>query len=266
MAMHAAHFLVSRCPRELLVHQGAVAAHASVLQDTAVLVGHHDGLMEVLQRECRGVAEAVFALGEILADKAVRQVAVDAGGDAVVAGLLPAVVLRLHDVAVDAHLRIVAHVREAFGIQKGEAADAGQKANEHRQNHRRASHAFPQGDPTCRARGPAVGPWSNTPTIRPVLEARDLECERGGKKLFRQLGFALAPGETLRIAGPNGSGKTSLLRILCGLLTPTAGEVLWNGARIQSLKEDYARHVLYLGHAPAVKDELTAAENLRAAC
>ena len=99
-----------------------------------------------------------------------------------------------------------------------------------------------------------------------MLEARDLECERGGKALFRHLGFSLAPGETLRIAGPNGSGKTSLLRILCGLLTPTAGEVLWNGARIQSLKEEYARHVLYLGHAPAVKDELTGAENLRAAC
>jgi heme exporter protein A len=99
-----------------------------------------------------------------------------------------------------------------------------------------------------------------------VLEARDLECERGGKKLFRQLAFALAPGETLRVAGANGSGKTSLLRILCGLLTPTAGEVLWNGARIESLKEDYARHVVYLGHAPAVKDELTSAENLRVAC
>ena len=99
-----------------------------------------------------------------------------------------------------------------------------------------------------------------------MLEARELECERGGKALFRHLGFSLAPGETLRVAGPNGSGKTSLLRILCGLLTPTAGEVLWNGASIQSLKEDYARHVLYLGHAPAVKDELTGAENLRVAC
>ena len=99
-----------------------------------------------------------------------------------------------------------------------------------------------------------------------MLEARDLECERGGKVLFRQLAFALRPGEILRIAGANGSGKTSLLRILCGLLTPTAGEVCWNGAVIHSLREEYTRHIVYLGHAPAVKDELTAAENLRAAC
>jgi heme exporter protein A len=99
-----------------------------------------------------------------------------------------------------------------------------------------------------------------------VLEARDLECERGGRMLFRGLAFALSAGEVLRIAGANGSGKTSLLRILCGLLTPSAGEVRWNGAPIRSLKEEYARHVVYLGHAPAVKEELTGAENLRATC
>ena len=99
-----------------------------------------------------------------------------------------------------------------------------------------------------------------------MLEARDLECERGGRVLFRQLGFALHPGEVLRVAGANGSGKTSLLRILCGLLTPSAGAVCWNGAAIQSLREEFARHIVYLGHAPAVKDELTAAENLQAAC
>jgi heme exporter protein A len=99
-----------------------------------------------------------------------------------------------------------------------------------------------------------------------VLEAQDLECQRGGRRLFEKLSFRLTPGEFFRIAGPNGSGKTSLLRILCGLLLPTAGEVRWNGARIQSLKEDYARHMVYLGHAPAVKDELTGAENLRTAC
>jgi len=99
-----------------------------------------------------------------------------------------------------------------------------------------------------------------------VLEASDLECERGGRRLFRALTFSVNSGEIVRVAGANGSGKTSLLRILCGLLTPSAGEVRWNGARIQSLKEEYARHLLYLGHAPAVKDELTGAENLRVAC
>ncbi|HZM34017.1 MAG TPA: cytochrome c biogenesis heme-transporting ATPase CcmA [Burkholderiales bacterium] len=99
-----------------------------------------------------------------------------------------------------------------------------------------------------------------------MLEARNLECQRGGRVLFRGLSLAAAPGELLRIAGPNGAGKTSLLRILCGLLTPAAGEVRWRGAPIGALKEDYARHLVYLGHAPAVKDDLTATENLDIAC
>jgi len=56
-----------------------------------------------------------------------------------------------------------------------------------------------------------------------VLEASDLECERGGRRLFRALTFSVNSGEIVRVAGANGSGKTSLLRILCGLLTPSAG-------------------------------------------
>jgi len=99
-----------------------------------------------------------------------------------------------------------------------------------------------------------------------VLEACDLECERGGRTLFRELSFSVKSGELMRIAGPNGSGKTSLLRMLCGLLTPGAGEVRWKGEPIRALGEDYARELVYLGHAPAVKDELTAAENLAITC
>jgi heme exporter protein A len=99
-----------------------------------------------------------------------------------------------------------------------------------------------------------------------MLEASDLACERGGRVLFRNLSLALSGGDLLRIAGPNGAGKTSLLRILCGLLSPTGGEVRWKGSAIGSLKEEYARELVYLGHAPAVKDELTAAENLAIAC
>jgi heme exporter protein A len=99
-----------------------------------------------------------------------------------------------------------------------------------------------------------------------VLEAAEIECERGGRKLFGPLSFRLSGGELLRIAGPNGSGKTSLLRILCGLLTPAAGAVRWRGEPIGALREEYSRHLVYLGHAPAVKDELTPAENLHFAC
>jgi len=99
-----------------------------------------------------------------------------------------------------------------------------------------------------------------------VLKAIELTCERGGRTLFHGLSFALRGGELLRLAGENGSGKTSLLRILCGLLSPNAGEVRWKDAGIQSLREDYAQALVYLGHAPAVKDELSAAENLEIAC
>jgi len=84
--------------------------------------------------------------------------------------------------------------------------------------------------------------------------------------LFRGLSFALARGEALRVAGPNGSGKTSLLRILCGLAAPAAGEVRWMGEPARALREEYSTQLVYVGHAPAVKDELTAAENLSIAC
>jgi heme exporter protein A len=95
-----------------------------------------------------------------------------------------------------------------------------------------------------------------------MLEAAELECERGARTLFRGVSFVLGAGELLRVAGANGSGKTSLLRILCGLARPSAGEVRWKGQPIGGLKEDYTRELVYIGHAPAVKDDLTPRENL----
>ena len=102
--------------------------------------------------------------------------------------------------------------------------------------------------------------------MRAVLEARDLECERGGRKLFRALALELRAGELLRIAGPNGAGKTSLLRILAGLAAPAAGEVRWKGKAIAEWGEAYAGSLVYIGHAAALKDELTPGENLAFAC
>jgi heme exporter protein A len=99
-----------------------------------------------------------------------------------------------------------------------------------------------------------------------MLEAADLGCERGGRKLFASLNFSLKSGETLRLAGANGSGKTSLLRILCGLALPAQGEVRWKGEPIRRLGEEYSRSLVHIGHAAGLKDELTAAENLAVTC
>jgi heme exporter protein A len=95
-----------------------------------------------------------------------------------------------------------------------------------------------------------------------MLEARDLAATRGDRMLFRGLAFALAPGGLLRVTGANGRGKTTLLRALCGLLLPAAGDVRWKGESIRTLREEYWSELLYIGHANALKDDLTAAENL----
>lgn len=95
-----------------------------------------------------------------------------------------------------------------------------------------------------------------------MLEARDLEATRGDRTLFSGVGFSLAPGGLLRVTGANGRGKTTLLRALCGLLLPAAGEVRWKGQNIRALREEYWAHLLYIGHANALKDDLTPEENL----
>jgi heme exporter protein A len=86
---------------------------------------------------------------------------------------------------------------------------------------------------------------------------------RGERLLFSNISFSLSPGEFLQLTGPNGSGKTSLLRIICGLMVPEDGEIRWQGAQIRSLAEEYSRSITYIGHRSAVKEELSSLENLR---
>lgn len=99
-----------------------------------------------------------------------------------------------------------------------------------------------------------------------MLEAEDLACLKGDRLLFRGLALRLEAGELVRVAGPNGVGKTSLLRLLTGLALPEAGEVRWNGRSIRREREAFHRALLYLGHAAALNDLLTPLENLRFAC
>ena len=91
-----------------------------------------------------------------------------------------------------------------------------------------------------------------------MLEADNLECVRGERRLFAGLGFKLEAGELLYLQGKNGAGKTSLLRMLIGLLPPEAGEIRWKGQTIKS--DDFRADLCYLGHLNAIKEELTPAD------
>lgn len=97
------------------------------------------------------------------------------------------------------------------------------------------------------------------------LQTRDLACERGGKTLFAGLNLSVTPGQSLHLQGDNGSGKTSLLRLLCGLSPPAAGAVWWRGEPVAQVREAYLRDMLYLGHDLALKEGLSALENLHVA-
>ncbi len=94
------------------------------------------------------------------------------------------------------------------------------------------------------------------------FEVKDLSSIRGGRVLFEGVSFSLKPGQALVIKGPNGSGKTSLLRILAGFLTPTSGTFYWLGECAENGFDLLPGYTHYLGHAQGLKPFLTVAENL----
>jgi len=98
-----------------------------------------------------------------------------------------------------------------------------------------------------------------------LLQTRNLSCMRNDRLLFERLDLGLEAGQILVVEGPNGCGKTSLLRILTGLRLADGGEVLWRGQPIDRLAGDYFEQVNYVGHHDGVKHELSCLENLRLA-
>ena len=97
-----------------------------------------------------------------------------------------------------------------------------------------------------------------------MLEIQSLECVRDDRLLFSGLSFTLGESEVVQIEGANGCGKTSLLRIICGLRLAESGAVNWYGESVQMNREDYYANMVYIGHLPCIKGDLTVLENVRA--
>ncbi|WP_028694506.1 cytochrome c biogenesis heme-transporting ATPase CcmA [Pseudomonas cremoricolorata] len=98
------------------------------------------------------------------------------------------------------------------------------------------------------------------------LQALGLACERDWRLLFEGLDLDLRPGDMLQVSGPNGSGKTSLLRLLAGLMQPTAGQLLLDGEPLAERRQALAGLLLWIGHSAGIKDLLSAEENLAWLC
>lgn len=96
----------------------------------------------------------------------------------------------------------------------------------------------------------------------PWLELKDVSCERGGRTLFRQVQMAVHAGQWLYVTGPNGVGKTSLLRMICGLAPIDSGAVHWHGQPIAQQRARYGRDLCYLGHLNGLQEAMTVDENL----
>ncbi len=99
-------------------------------------------------------------------------------------------------------------------------------------------------------------------TQPPLLEIRNLRCERDDRQLFSGLNLQVDAGDLVQVVGPNGAGKTSLLRVITGISADYEGDILWRGQQIKRQRHEFLSELLYLGHHTGIKKSLTPAENL----
>lgn len=96
-----------------------------------------------------------------------------------------------------------------------------------------------------------------------MFSVSNLSCSKGDKRLFSGVSFTLQPGQWLHLEGDNGVGKTSLLRLACGLSALEDGEITWNNQAVSKDPQTFRANLAYLGHQLALKDDLSPLENLQ---
>ena len=96
-----------------------------------------------------------------------------------------------------------------------------------------------------------------------MIEVKNLACSRGPATLFRDVSFVVDAGEALALRGPNGSGKTTMLRCVAGLTRADAGDIEWRGANVRARPDEYRAALIYGGHLAGIKDDFNAEENVR---
>lgn len=114
----------------------------------------------------------------------------------------------------------------------------------------------------------SASPGTRNPELKKesVLSFSDLGCSRGERQLFRGVNCRLERGRWLYVTGANGVGKTSLLRMVCGLAPVDSGQILWNDEPIHVQRDSYHQELFYLGHTNALQESMTVMENLRFCC